>query len=145
MKHNQRTHFEALKHNQRTHFEALKHNQRTHFEALKHNQRTRFEALAFWVHKIWPFWHFFPFFDPDSSRKILSKNQTYASIPAFFPQKMTRIGQFFPFYPILMAPLNQAILALFYFFFALIRYLKFIFCYFLASLGWAILANRPKI
>ena len=55
----------------------------------------------------------FSIFDPDSSRKILSKNQTYASIPAFFLQKMTRIGQFFPFYPILMAPLNQAILALF--------------------------------
>ena len=39
---------------------VLKHNQRTSL-LLKHNQRTRFEALAFWVHKIWPFWHFYSF------------------------------------------------------------------------------------
>ena len=43
--------------------------------------------MAFLIHKIWPFWHFFPFFDPDSSRKILSKIKFTLVYRPFFPKK----------------------------------------------------------
>ena len=66
------------------------------------------------------FFHFLALIRPIKS----CENHICTSIPAFFPKKMTRIWPFFPFYPLLMAPLNLAILALFWNLFALIRYLK---------------------
>ena len=101
--------------------------------------------MAFRVHKIWPFCHFFPFFDLDSSSKILSKIN-FTLVYLFFSKQMIRIGPFFPFYHILMDALNLVILALFSIFFPPDSSLKIhFFSIFWQHWGGGILANRPKI
>ena len=101
--------------------------------------------MAFRVHKIWPFCHFFPFFDLDSSSKILSKIN-FTLVYLFFFQTNDQNWTIFSILPYTDGCTKSGHFGTFFNSFPPDSSLKIhFFSIFWQHWGGGILANRPKI
>ena len=99
--------------------------------------------MAFWVHIIWPFWHFFPFC-PDSSSKILSKIKFTVVYRPFFPKKWPEFGHFFHFTLYWWLHKIWPFWHFFQSFFALIRHLKSTVLLLFGKMGGSVFFSREN-